>query len=305
MEHPRQIDMNLVDAQQARRVLDRIVGYKLSPFLWRKIRRGLSAGRVQSVAVKMICDREEEIRKFVSTEYWSVDAEFLAKGAKKPFSAKLELVDGKKPELLSKEQTDAALERLDGAVFTAANVKKSVRRKSPAAPFTTSTLQQEASRRLSFQARRTMKVAQELYEGLEIQDMGPVGLITYMRTDSQRVSDEARAQAYDFIKEKYGEDYIPETPNKYKTKGNAQDAHEAIRPTHPELTPDIVKRSDVTADQYKLYKLIWERFIASQMAKCIMNTVSVDIPATSAWWTPSTGISSSRSPISPLPKRRM
>ena len=279
MEHPRQIDMNLVDAQQARRVLDRIVGYKLSPFLWRKIRRGLSAGRVQSVAVKMICDREEEIRKFVSTEYWSVDAEFLAKGAKKPFSAKLELVDGKKPELLSKEQTDAALERLDGAVFTAANVKKSVRRKSPAAPFTTSTLQQEASRRLSFQARRTMKVAQELYEGLEIQDMGPVGLITYMRTDSQRVSDEARAQAYDFIKEKYGEDYIPETPNKYKTKGNAQDAHEAIRPTHPELTPDIVKRSDVTADQYKLYKLIWERFIASQMAKCIMNTVSVDIEA--------------------------
>lgn len=279
MEHPRQIDMNLVDAQQARRVLDRIVGYKLSPFLWRKIRRGLSAGRVQSVAVKMICDREEEIRKFVSTEYWSVDAEFLAKGAKKPFSAKLELVDGKKPELLSKEQTDAALERLDGAVFTAANVKKSVRRKSPAAPFTTSTLQQEASRRLSFQARRTMKVAQELYEGLEIQDMGPVGLITYMRTDSQRVSDEARAQAYDFIKEKYGEDYIPETPNKYKTKGNAQDAHEAIRPTHPELTPDMVKRSDVTADQYKLYKLIWERFIASQMAKCIMNTVSVDIEA--------------------------
>lgn len=279
MEHPRQIDMNLVDAQQARRVLDRIVGYKLSPFLWRKIRRGLSAGRVQSVAVKMICDREEEIRKFVSTEYWSVDAEFLANGAKKPFSAKLELVDGKKPELLSKEQTDAALERLDGAVFTAANVKKSVRRKSPAAPFTTSTLQQEASRRLSFQARRTMKVAQELYEGLEIQDMGPVGLITYMRTDSQRVSDEARAQAYDFIKEKYGEDYIPETPNKYKTKGNAQDAHEAIRPTHPELTPDMVKRSDVTADQYKLYKLIWERFIASQMAKCIMNTVSVDIEA--------------------------
>lgn len=279
MEHPRQIDMNLVDAQQARRVLDRIVGYKLSPFLWRKIRRGLSAGRVQSVAVKMICDREEEIRKFVSTEYWSVDAEFLANGAKKPFSAKLELVDGKKPELLSKEQTDAALERLDGAVFTAANVKKSVRRKSPAAPFTTSTLQQEASRRLSFQARRTMKVAQELYEGLEIQNMGPVGLITYMRTDSQRVSDEARAQAYDFIKEKYGEDYIPETPNKYKTKGNAQDAHEAIRPTHPELTPDIVKRSDVTADQYKLYKLIWERFIASQMAKCIMNTVSVDIEA--------------------------
>lgn len=279
MSAPRQIDMNLVDAQQARRVLDRIVGYKLSPFLWRKIRRGLSAGRVQSVAVKMICDREEEIRKFVSTEYWSIDAQFKTAGMKKAFSAKLELIDGKKAELPNKEQTDKILARLKGAEFTVTNVKKSVRRKSPAAPFTTSTLQQEASRKLSFQARRTMKVAQELYEGVDIKDMGPVGLITYMRTDSQRISDEARDQAYAYIKEKYGEAYIPDTPNKFKTKGSAQDAHEAIRPTHPELTPDEVKASGVSPDQAKLYKLIWERFMASQMAKCLMNTISVDIEA--------------------------
>lgn len=279
MSEPRCIDMNLVDAQQARRVLDRIVGYKLSPFLWRKIRRGLSAGRVQSVAVKMICDREEEIRRFVSAEYWSIDAKLMAKGSRKAFSAKLETVDGRKAELSSKEQTDAVLARLEGADFVVTNVKKSVRRKSPAAPFTTSTLQQEASKRLSFQARRTMKVAQELYEGVDITGMGPVGLITYMRTDSQRISDEARAQAYDLIRSRYGDDYIPDTPNKYKTKGNAQDAHEAIRPTHPELTPDKVKESGVSNDQYRLYKLIWERFMASQMAKCVMNTVSADIEA--------------------------
>ena len=279
MSEPRQIDMNLVDAQQARRVLDRIVGYKLSPFLWRKIRRGLSAGRVQSVAVKMICDREEEIRKFVSSEYWSIDAKFMAKGSRKSFSAKLETIDGNKAELASKAETDKILGRLEGVEFSVLNVKKSVRRKSPAAPFTTSTLQQEASKRLSFQARRTMKVAQELYEGVEITGMGPVGLITYMRTDSQRISDEARAQAYDFIKGRYGDEYIPDTPNKYKTKGNAQDAHEAIRPTHPELTPDKVKASGVSSDQYKLYKLIWERFMASQMSKCVMNTISADIEA--------------------------
>ncbi|MGN0634466.1 MAG: type I DNA topoisomerase [Oscillospiraceae bacterium] len=279
MSAPRKIDMNLVDAQQARRVLDRIVGYKLSPFLWRKVRRGLSAGRVQSVAVKMICDREEEIKAFVPTEYWSIDAKFSAKGARKAFAAKLDTINGKKAELSSKEQTDEALKLLDGAEFVVANVKKSVRRKSPAAPFTTSTLQQEASKRMSFQARRTMKVAQELYEGVDIKDMGPVGLITYMRTDSQRISEEARAQAYDFIRARYGADYIPETPNKYKSKGNAQDAHEAIRPTHPELTPDMVKASGVTSDQYRLYKLIWERFIASQMSKCVMNTISADIEA--------------------------
>lgn len=279
MSNPRCIDLNLVNAQQARRILDRIVGYKLSPFLWRKIRRGLSAGRVQSVAVRMICDREEEIRSFVSQEYWSIDAKLLAAASKKSFAAKLVNVDGEKIELADKQQTDDILKRLENADFVVNNVKKSVHRKSPAAPFTTSTLQQEASRRLSFQARRTMKTAQELYEGVEIKDMGATGLITYMRTDSLRISDEARAAAYDFIKEKYGDKYIPETPKKYKSKGNAQDAHEAIRPTHPELTPDMVKASGVTSDQYRLYKLIWERFIASQMSNCLMDTVSVDILA--------------------------
>lgn len=279
MSHPRSIDLNLVNAQQARRILDRIVGYKISPFLWRKIRRGLSAGRVQSVAVRMICDREEEIRSFVSQEYWSIDAKLLAESSRKAFAAKLASVDGKKTELNIKEQTDEILARLENAQFNVTNVKKSVHRKSPAAPFTTSTLQQEASRRLSFQARRTMKTAQELYEGVEIKDMGATGLITYMRTDSLRISDEARAAAYEFIKEKYGDKYIPDTPKKYKSKSNAQDAHEAIRPTHPELTPDMVKESGVTSDQYKLYKLIWERFIASQMSNCLMDTVSVDIDA--------------------------
>ncbi len=279
MSKPRSIDLNLVNAQQTRRILDRIVGYKLSPFLWRKIRRGLSAGRVQSVAVKMICDREEEIRNFVATEYWSIDAKFTAQGERKQFSAKLALVDGEKAELENKEQTDEVLSRLEGAVYTVSAVKKSVHRKSPAAPFTTSTLQQEASKRLSFQGRRTMKTAQELYEGVEIKGMGPTGLITYMRTDSQRISDEAKAAAADFIKKNYGDKYIPEKPRNFKSKGSAQDAHEAIRPTHPELTPDMVRESGVTGDQYKLYKLIWERFIASQMANCLLNTVSVDIDA--------------------------
>ncbi|MCD7742274.1 MAG: type I DNA topoisomerase [Ruminococcus sp.] len=277
MEHPRRIDMNLVDAQQARRVLDRIVGYKLSPFLWRKVRRGLSAGRVQSVAVKMICDREEEIRRFVTTEYWSIDARFSAKDSNRTFSAKLESIDGEKAQLNSKEQADEILSRLNDAQFEVAEVKKSVRRKSPATPFTTSTLQQEASRRLSFQARRTMKVAQELYEGVDIKGLGPTGLITYMRTDSQRISEESRAQAYEYIKAHFGDEYVPEKPNKYKVKGNAQDGHEAIRPSHPELTPSEVKESGVTSDQYRLYKLIWERFISSQMSKCVMNTISASI----------------------------
>jgi len=279
MSSPRTIDMDLVNAQQARRILDRIVGYKLSPFLWRKIRRGLSAGRVQSVAVKMICDRENEIRAFVSQEYWSIDAQFTAKSSKKPFAAKVDTVDGAKPELKCKADADAVLSRLEGAEFVVSNVKKSVRKKNPAAPFTTSTLQQEASRRLGFQGRRTMKAAQELYEGLEVNGMGATGLITYMRTDSLRISDEARAAAYDFIKEKYGENYVPDKPRVYKTKGSAQDAHEAIRPTNPAITPDLVKASGVTNDQYKLYKLIWERFIASQMAGCTLDTMSVDIEA--------------------------
>lgn len=279
MSAPREIDINLVNAQQARRVLDRLVGYKISNFLWKKIRRGLSAGRVQSVAVKMICDREDEIRSFISKEYWSIDAKLMPLDSRKAFPAKLVTVDGEKIELENKEDTDKILARLDNAQFKVVNVKKSIHRKSPAAPFTTSTLQQEASRRLSFQGRRTMKTAQELYEGLDIKGLGQTGLITYMRTDSLRVSDEARAAAYELIKKKYGEKYVPETPRKFKVKSNAQDAHEAIRPTHPELTPDMVKASNVSNDQYKLYKLIWERFIASQMANCLMDTVSVDIDA--------------------------
>ena len=278
MSHPRTTDRDVVDAQQARRVLDRIVGYKLSPFLWKKVRRGLSAGRVQSVAVRIIVDRENEIREFVSKEYWSIDAKFTAASSKRAVSAKLAEVDGQKPTLSDKGQADAVLARLDGAEYTVSNLKKSQRKKQPAPPFTTSTLQQEASRRLSFQARRTMKAAQELYEGVDIQGMGAVGLITYMRTDSLRISDEAKAAAADLIKQLYGEDYLPEKPRTYRSKKNAQDAHEAIRPTSVTLTPESIKAS-LTSDQYKLYRLIWERFMASQMSNAVMDTVSADISA--------------------------
>lgn len=278
MSHPRTIDTDIVDAQQARRVLDRIVGYKLSPFLWKKVRRGLSAGRVQSVAVRIIVDREEEIRAFKSQEYWSVDAKFTAASSKRAFAAKLAEIDGKKAELASKEQADEILARLSGAEYTVTELKKSQRRKQPAPPFTTSTLQQEASRRLSFQARRTMKAAQELYEGINVEGMGAVGLITYMRTDSLRISDEAKTAAADLIKELYGADYLPEKPRTFRTKNNAQDAHEAIRPTTVSLTPESVK-SSLSSDQYKLYKLIWERFMASQMQNAVLDTVSVGISA--------------------------
>lgn len=275
---PRTIDMNIVNAQQTRRILDRIVGYKLSPFLWKKVRRGLSAGRVQSVAVRMIVDREEEIKSFVPVEYWSIEAKFLAKGARKPFVAKLSTVDGKKIELKTKDETDSVLSRLDGAEFVVSLVRKGKRTKSPAAPFSTSTLLQDASSRLGFQSRRTMSVAQELYEGIEVEGLGAVGLITYMRTDSLRISDEARAAASQFILANYGQDYLPDTPKVYKSKDNIQDAHEAIRPTMPELTPEKAK-SSLTPDQYKLYKLIWSRFIASQMADCILNTTNASIEA--------------------------
>ncbi len=277
MEHPREIDINLVNAQQTRRILDRIVGYKLSPFLWRKVRRGLSAGRVQSVAVRLIVDRENEIKKFKSEEYWSVDAKLTAKSSRKAFAAKLYGKD-KKLEIHNKEEADAILAQLEGAEYVVSGVKKSVRRKSPAPPFTTSTLQQEASRRLGFQARRTMKAAQELYEGVEVGALGAVGLITYMRTDSLRVSDEAAAEAAAFVEGRYGKDYLPEKRRVFKSKNNAQDAHEAIRPTMADMTPDKAKEY-LTGDQYKLYKLIWERFIASQMANALLDTVAVDITA--------------------------
>ncbi len=278
MSNPRCIDNDVVDAQQARRILDRIVGYKLSPFLWKKVRRGLSAGRVQSVAVRLIVDRENEIRSFVSQEYWSIDAKFIASSSKRAFAAKLAEVNGEKIELTNETQANEILARLEGADYIVTGLKKSQRKKQPAPPFTTSTLQQEASRKLSFQARRTMKAAQELYEGIEVPGMGAVGLITYMRTDSLRISDEAKAAAADLIKDMFGAEYLPEKQRTYRSKNNAQDAHEAIRPTTVTLTPDKVKPA-LTNDQYKLYKLIWERFMASQMQNAVLDTVSVDITA--------------------------
>ena len=278
MSNPHKIDMDLVNAQQARRIIDRIVGYQLSPFLWRKVKRGLSAGRVQSVSVRLIVDRENEIKNFTAQEYWSIDAKMTAPSSRKVFSAKLALVDGKKAELSDKAQTDEILERLRDAEFKVTSVKKRVTKKTPAPPFITSTLQQEASRRMGFQSRRTMKAAQELYEGIEIDGIGFVGLITYMRTDSLRISDEARNAAAEYIESKYGKSYLPSSPRIFKSKKNAQDAHEAIRPSMPELEPSRVK-ANLTTDQYKLYKLIWERFIASQMANALHDTVSADIEA--------------------------
>lgn len=267
MEHPRTINIDLVNAQQARRILDRIVGYKLSPFLWKKVRRGLSAGRVQSVTVRLICDREEEIRKFVSEEYWTIDAKLLASGSRSPFAAKFYGTPEGKMELANQEETDRILAELEGEAFTVGAVKKGIRRKSPAPPFSTSTLQQEASRKLGFQARRTMKAAQELYEGVEVAGMGAVGLITYMRTDSLRISDEAQADAAKYIGEKFGTQYLPPSKRVYKSKSNAQDGHEAIRPTMIEMSPDKVKDS-LSADQYKLYKLIWEPVPCQPDGKC-------------------------------------
>lgn len=278
MSHPHKIDVDLVNAQQARRILDRIVGYQLSPFLWKKVKRGLSAGRVQSVAVRLVVDRENEIRAFKTQEYWSIDAKLTAPSSRKVFAAKLATIDGQKAELATKEQTDGILQTLEQAQFTVAGVKKRVTNKQPAPPFITSTLQQDASRRLGFQAKRTMKAAQELYEGVEIEGMGAVGLITYMRTDSLRISDEAKAAAAAYIEQTYGKQYLPPTPRVFKSKKNAQDAHEAIRPSMPDLTPERVKNS-LTTDQFKLYKLIRERFIASQMANAQLNTVSADITA--------------------------
>lgn len=281
MANPRPIDMDLVNAQQARRILDRIVGYKLSPFLWRKVRKGLSAGRVQSVAVKMIVDREREINSFKPEEYWSVDAKFTDPPSRKVFEAQFVSLDGKKTELKDKADADAVLDRVKDQSFTVDKVRRSVRRKSPAPPFTTSTMQQDASRKLGFQTARTMKTAQQLYEGVEIEGMGAVGLITYMRTDSLRISDEARNAASDYILNAYGKQYLPGSPRVYKSKNNAQDAHEAIRPSTPSIAPDSIK-SSLSSDQYKLYKLIWERFIASQMANQILDTVSADITANGA-----------------------
>ena len=279
MEHPRCIDQQLVDAQQARRVLDRIVGYEISPFLWKKIRKGLSAGRVQSVAVRLIVDREDEIRAFTPEEYWTLEALLAKQGAKtKPFTAKYYGTGGKKCEITSEEQANALKAAAEREPFIIKSIKTGTRQKNPAPPFITSTLQQDASRRYGFQAKRTMKVAQELYVGINLPDMGAVGLITYMRTDSLRISDEALSAAHDYIKRSYGDSYALAKPRTFRSKSNAQDGHEAIRPTMIELSPMKIKDS-LSADQFKLYKLVWERFIASQMAACVQDTVSADITA--------------------------
>ena len=278
MSNPRSINIDLVNAQQARRILDRLVGYKLSPFISQKIRRGLSAGRVQSVAVRIIVDREEEIRKFKPEEYWSIDAKFIPKGSRKSFSASLYSDENGKIKITNGEQADKIEADLQNAEYVITKVKNGTRKKSPAPPFITSTLQQEASRKLGFQSRRTMKVAQELYEGVDIEGMGATGLITYMRTDSLRISNVAIEEVTEYIKNSYGEKFLPPKPRFFKSRSNAQDGHEAIRPSMPSLTPDSVKAS-LTSDQYKLYKLIWNRFTASQMADCIQKTTQADIVA--------------------------
>lgn len=278
MAHPRSINIDLVNAQQARRILDRLVGYKLSPFISQKIRRGLSAGRVQSVAVRIIVDREEEIRKFKPEEYWTIDAKFIPKGSRKSFSASLYSDANGKIKIENQEQAEKIEQDLADAEYMITKVKHGTRRKTPAPPFITSTLQQEASRKLGFQSRRTMKVAQELYEGVDIEGMGATGLITYMRTDSLRISDIAKEEAAQYILNRFGEKFLPAKPRVFKTKSNAQDGHEAIRPSMPSLAPEDVKAS-LTSDQFKLYNLIWNRFMASQMSDCIQKTTQAEISA--------------------------
>ena len=273
---PREIDQNLVDAQQARRILDRIVGYQLSPLLWKKIRRGLSAGRVQSVATRLVAEREAEIRAFVPEEYWTLEV-LLDRVAPNSGRFKAQFHGReKKMELKSKEQVDQVLDAIKDAPFSVSSLKRQDKSRSPAPPFITSTLQQEASRKLNMTPRRTMSIAQQLYEGVDIEGEGTVGLITYMRTDSLRISEEAIAAASSFISARYGKDYLPDSPRRFKTKAGAQDAHEAIRPSNVALTPEAVKK-DLTAEQFRLYKLIWSRFLASQMAAAVYDSVSLDV----------------------------
>lgn len=278
INNPHKINLDLVNAQQARRVLDRIVGYKLSPFLWRKVKSGLSAGRVQTAVLRLIVEREREIEAFVSEEYWTVEAKL--KSERKTFVAKLYgTADGNKLDTVSNSaDAEKLVNELLGATYTVTDIKRGTRNRQPAPPFITSTLQQEASRKLNYNGQRTMRIAQQLYEGIDIPGMGATGLITYMRTDSLRVSEEARAAATQFINQKYGEKYLPQKPRYFKTKSGAQDAHEAIRPTDVFITPEQIKGA-LTPEQYNLYKLIWERFIASFMAACVQKTVAVDITA--------------------------
>ena len=278
LEHPRDINEKLVDAQQARRVLDRLVGYKLSPLLWSKVKKNLSAGRVQSVAVRLICDREREIQAFVPEEYWSLTAKLTKQTEEKPFSAKLIEKDGKKFSLGNEGDTKQVLGDLEGAAYTVAGIKETEQKRNPAAPFITSTLQQEAARKLGFSNKKTMMMAQNLYEGIELGSEGHVGLITYMRTDSTRIAGEAIAQAREFIQSEYGKEYLPSSPRQYKSRKTAQDAHEAVRPTSVARRPEMLEQH-LSKDQFRLYKLIWQRFLASQMEAAVMDVTTVDIAA--------------------------
>ena len=275
---PRSIDQDLVDAQQARRVLDRIVGYRLSPLLWKKIRRGLSAGRVQSVAMRLVAQREKEIEEFVPQEYWTLDALLKKQGSDAVFKAHYYGKNGKKYEPATQEETQEICRDVRSERFTVKSGKRTDKQRSPSPPFTTSPLQQEASRKLNMTPRRTMAIAQQLYEGVDIEGEGTVGLITYMRTDSLRISEEAIASAKEFILGRYGAAYYPPQAHRYKAKAGAQDAHEAIRPSNVKLTPEQVK-SDLTGEQYRLYKLIWSRFLASQMANAVYDSVNVELEA--------------------------
>lgn len=274
IKEARKIDLDLVDAQQARRILDRLVGYEISPILWKNVKWGLSAGRVQSAALKLICDREKEIKEFIPKEYWSIDC--MLKKEKKKFPVRLSTYKGKKIEIENEELASGIVKELEEGKFVVKNIKKGKKNRNPLPPFTTSTLQQDANKKLNFMTKRTMSVAQGLYEGVEVKGYGTVGLITYMRTDSVRISEEAQGKAREFIENLYGKKYLPSAPRIYKGKKNIQDAHEAIRPTYVEITPEVAKEN-LTAEQYKLYSLIWNRFVASQMASCELNTNSIDI----------------------------
>ncbi len=278
LKNPRSIDIDLVNSQQARRVLDRIVGYKISPLLWKKVKRGLSAGRVQSAVTKMIVDREKEIENFIPKEYWTITANLADEKGKHPFEARYYGMNGKKKEIGNEADAEKILKIAQNAEFKVTKAVYSEKKKHPLPPFTTSTLLQDASRKIGFTSQRTMSAAQALYEGVTVPGKGPMGLITYMRTDSMRISNEALDAVRDFIDVKYGKEYLPAKPNYYKTGKDAQDAHEAIRPTDCTITPDMIQKS-VTADQYKLYKLIWERFVACQMTSALYDTVSADIDA--------------------------
>jgi len=276
IKNARDIDMDLVDAQQARRILDRIVGYKISPLLWKKIKKGLSAGRVQSVALSLICEREEEINEFIPEEYWTIDMEFIPESKKGIIDAKFYGYKNEKIKITSKDQADEILHELKDQKFTVSDVKKSERYSNPLPPFITSTLQQEASKKLNFSTQKTMSIAQQLYEGVEIKGKGTIGLITYLRTDSIRISDEAHKNVLSFIRDEYGDNYANEKEIKIKTKKNMQDAHEAIRPSYVSYQPLQIKQC-LSKDQYKLYNLIWNRFVASRMNPAIYTTYSVKI----------------------------